>query len=155
MIGMGTELVSLETLADQINEQQGRIDAARFSALERVKDAGELLMQAKNLVKHGEWEGWLGAHCRVSVSMARKYMQLAREWPRLMEANQEPVADLGIKDALKLLAKPRETKVGPVVIDVEAVEVVEPLVQDTSPEPQLPARLEIANPSPAGGVPTV
>lgn len=126
------DLIPLDALADRINEAQVHIARAWSDTLGHAKEAGELLTQAKKLAGHGNWEAWLQGNCHVSVSMARKYMQLAKEWPRLVEANQEPVADLGIKDALKLLAKPRPQR-GPVIIDMGVEEVVEPQIGSPVP----------------------
>lgn len=107
---MGAALVSLETLADRINAKMNEAEAAHRTALERAKEAGELLIEAKDRVPHGQWLPWLADNCRVSADMAGKWMKLAREWPALVSAHSEQVPYLGVKEALRLLAKPKQAK---------------------------------------------
>ena len=145
---MSHQLVSLETLAHKINEQQALIEEAWGVTLERAREAGELLIEAKRLVGHGNWLPWLEANCRVSASMAGKYMKIARGWNVLVQGNTERVPYLSIRDALKLLAKPRQTtEPVPPTIDAEYTEVVESGSAEVDlPEPDsvadLLARLE-------------
>lgn len=125
---MSNELTSLETLAYRINEQQARIEQAWSTTLERAKEAGELLIEAKRLAGHGNWLTWLESNCRVSASMAEKYVKIARGWDALSDENAERVPYLSIRDAVKLLAKPRKrAEQPPVVIEGNVVEVVPPL----------------------------
>ena len=44
---------------------------------------GELLIEAKRQVKHGEWRPWIEANCKVPARTARHYMALARRRKRL------------------------------------------------------------------------
>lgn len=123
---MNQQLVSLETLAVRINEQQGLIEQALGVTLERAKEAGEMLIEAKRLVGHGNWLPWLETNCRVSASMAEKYMKIAKGWNVLAQGNPEHVPNLSIRDAVKLLAKPRPAKDKlPPTIDAEYTEVTE------------------------------
>jgi hypothetical protein len=61
--------------------------------------AGEMLLQAKQLCKHGEWLPWLKANVRISKSTAYEYMQIAEGWNNL-----PPGGNLGFKEALRLLS---------------------------------------------------
>lgn len=121
-MSMGTNAVSLDTLADQIRAKIDEVETAHRTTLERAREAGELLIRAKELVKHGQWLPWLEANCRVSADMAGKWMKLSRQWPELEASYSEQVPYLGVQEALKLLAKPREPK-KPITIEGEAVEV--------------------------------
>lgn len=115
---MSNDLISLEALAHRINEQQDRIEQAWGITLERAKQAGEMLMEAKRLAGHGNWLPWLETHCRVSASMAEKYVKIAKGWDMLVGENPEHVPNLSIRDAVKLLAKPRPPKTdSPTTID--------------------------------------
>lgn len=40
--------------------------------------AGEALLAAKKMVKHGEFEKWVEANCRCAYATAREYMRVAR-----------------------------------------------------------------------------
>lgn len=125
---MSQHLVSLDALAIRINEQQEQIEQAWGMTLELAKQAGEMLIEAKRLAGHGNWLPWLEANCRVSASMAEKYMKIAKGWDLLAAGNPEHVPNLSIRDAVKLLAKPRSSKAeAPPTIDAEFSEVaVEP-----------------------------
>lgn len=123
----GNEVVSLDTLAARINAKIAEVETAHRTTLERAREAGELLIQAKEQVDHGQWLPWLEAHCHVSVDMAGKWMKLSREWPEL-EAKFGTVPNVGVKEALKLLAKPRETKPVQAVIEGKAAAVLTPTV---------------------------
>lgn len=101
------ENASLNALAGQIKiEHEAAIGSAR-TALKHALRAGELLLEAKALVKHGQWLPWLSANVDVSERQAQKYMQLALNRPAL-EAKAPSEADLTIGDALELIAKPKE-----------------------------------------------
>jgi Protein of unknown function (DUF3102) len=46
--------------------------------LERAIAAGKLLLEAKALVKHGEWLPWLESHCQIPERTVQHYMRLAK-----------------------------------------------------------------------------
>jgi hypothetical protein len=128
------EMVSLDALALRINEQQARIEQAWGMTLELAKQAGEMLIEAKRLSGHGNWLPWLEANCRVSASMAEKYVKIAKGWDLLAVGNPEHVPNLSIRDAVKLLAKPRQPKAEPPeTIDAEFSEVTEDNVSQPDP----------------------
>ena len=95
---------SLEALAPAIvREHEAAVTAVR-SGLEHARRAGDLLLDAKRQVPHGEWLPWLAAHCpEVSGRTAQAYMRIAKRWPEL-EANAKRVADLSLREALAKLA---------------------------------------------------
>lgn len=100
-------MLSLSRLAVDILEAHHAFIATATSALEHAKQAGELLIEAKNQLPHGEWLPWLEAHCpNLSPRRAQGYMRIAREWPRLLEvaANTKRDSLLPIRDALTILA---------------------------------------------------
>jgi len=105
---MTKAVINLAAIAEGINAKQIEAEAAHRSALERTMEAGKLLIEAKKQLPYGQWLPWIEEHCQVSAEMAGKWMKLAREWPRLQEAYPEWVPESGVKDALRLLAKPRK-----------------------------------------------
>lgn len=136
---MNQELVSLDRLAIRINEQQARIEQAWGMTLELAKEAGEMLIEAKRVVGHGNWLPWIEASCHVSASMAEKYMKVAKGWDALTAGNPEHVPNLSIRDAVKLLAKPRQPKAElPPTIDAEFTEVAEAPLAPTNQPPADP-----------------
>ena len=51
--------IDLTDLADHINRVHGVV-------VEQARVCGELLIQAKSQVAHGEWEAWIKANCPFS-----------------------------------------------------------------------------------------
>jgi hypothetical protein len=89
--------------------------------------AGLYLIQAKRLVRHGEWLPWLENHCEVSERTARAYMQLAKMPDGVLligdhrvDQNGNAVADLSFRQAIKKVAKPKASK------STVAAEIVKP-----------------------------
>ncbi|QKC83943.1 DUF3102 domain-containing protein [Mesorhizobium sp. NZP2077] len=88
----------LPVLAAQIAEAHiGALDAAKTAA-ERAIEAGHALIEAKSLVKHGEWLPWLKGHCHISERSAQFYMKIAK-----LGLKSEMVSFLGIKAAAEVI----------------------------------------------------
>lgn len=96
----------LEELARWANEAHHGAEAKACEALELAMQAGAHLTEAKGRLSHGEWGGWLRDHFHGSERTARGYMRLASHRETIEEAKRQRVADLGIKEALQLLATP-------------------------------------------------
>lgn len=62
---------------------------------------GQRLIEAKEMLPHGEWLPWLEERVEFSERSANRFMRLAREW-----SNPTALADLGATKALTLLALP-------------------------------------------------
>ena len=94
----------LEHLAERINDahREARYHASR--AVERALEAGDLLLEVKSTLGHGEWLPWLAQHCPdVSRRSAQGYMRLARDLPLEMRN----VAHLTLNGAMRLLSAPK------------------------------------------------
>jgi len=98
----------LQDLAGQINAAHRAAVGLAASAVEQAMLAGNLLLQAKGKVPHGEWLPWLQEHCEVSVRSAQGYMRLALKVPELDVDIRNGVALLPLREALGLMAEPRE-----------------------------------------------
>jgi hypothetical protein len=99
---------TLPALAAEITDAHAAVLRATCSALEHGRRAGDLLIAGKALQPHGAWLPWLAARCpTLPERTARAYMQLARGWSTIEAANRQRVADLPLRDALKLLTEPR------------------------------------------------
>ena len=85
---------TIEIITDEI------LDAKRTGG-EAILTIGRCLIEAKDMLPHGEWLPWLNERVEFSERTAQKFMQLAREW-----ANPNTLADLGASKALMLLALP-------------------------------------------------
>ena len=98
-----TNELDLNTIATEINgEHAACFEAARATLAHAIR-AGELLQQAKELLKHGEWAPWLAENCEFSARTARNYMRLAEHKNEL--AKRQDNAILTVSGALALLAE--------------------------------------------------
>ena len=89
---------TIETITDEI------LDAKRAGG-EAILTIGRCLIEAKDMLPHGEWLPWLNERVEFSERTARNFMRLAREW-----TNRKTLADLGAAKALTLLALPPEER---------------------------------------------
>ena len=89
---------TIETITDEI------LDAKRTGG-EAILTIGRCLIEAKDMLPHGEWLPWLNGRVEFSERTARNFMRLAREW-----TNRQTLADLGAAKALTLLALPAEER---------------------------------------------
>jgi protein gp37 len=90
--------------SNSLADLAARIRTAARTTLEHAIQVGELLIEAKRLVAHGDWTTWLEGNCDLSERMAQNYMRLARH-----PSKPKLVSDLDptIKGAIKSLAKPK------------------------------------------------
>lgn len=96
----------LAKLAIDINAEIRAAEASYRKALDHAVRVGQLLIEAKALVNHGEWLPWLEANCAVKRTQAEKYMRLAR-------ANYHPSGNLTITEAVAQLTAPKVVKPDP------------------------------------------
>jgi hypothetical protein len=95
----------LQQLAERINAEHTRAEAAIREGLAHARAAGELLLRAQEQCPHGGWLPWLQQNVSFSARTAQTYMKVAQEWPELeRRAKAQRVALLPLRDGLKLLA---------------------------------------------------
>jgi hypothetical protein len=128
-------------------EHRAAIGAAE-DAMSHAIRAGELLIEAKAGVPHGDWAGWLEEHFEATDRSARGYMRLAR----LAGQNGSALPFSSIRGALDSTRKPRESP-GPAPIPepdpvdnepaagpVETEEAEDEPAQAPPPRPPTPTR---------------
>jgi hypothetical protein len=91
----------LDALAVEIGREVQAAEADFQSAVTHAIRAGELLIEARRQVHHGEWEDWVDANFPGSLRKAQGYMRLARKARSAMR-----FAHLGIGGALDKLSEP-------------------------------------------------
>jgi len=92
----------LVALAKEITKAHRAVEAAKKTSLDRAKEAGLKLLEAKRLVTHGEWLPWLKS-IGLPKRTAGEYMQIAR-----LPANKlATIANLGFGAALDAIRQPR------------------------------------------------
>ena len=89
---------TIEVITDEI------LDAKRTGG-EAILTIGRCLIEAKEVLPHGEWLPWLNERVELSERAAQRFMRLAREW-----SNPTTLSDLGASKALALLALPPEER---------------------------------------------
>jgi N6-adenosine-specific RNA methylase IME4 len=95
----------LVDIAARIRTEHEAVTASLKRGIEHAIAAGELLIEAKDHVPHGQWLPWLAEHCGVTPRSAQLYMRLARHRTEL-EANTKQISHLTIPKALNALAAP-------------------------------------------------
>ncbi len=88
----------LPVLAAEIRRAHAGVEDAAKTAAERAIEAGQALVEAKALLKHGEWLPWLQEHCALSERVAQLYMRIAGSGLK-----SETVSLLGLKAAAKAI----------------------------------------------------
>ena len=95
---------SLADLAARIRLEHCAAAEKLTEALRHAMTAGELLVEAKALVQHGQWLPWLADHVAISERTAQLYMRLAKNRGEI-EATKSAmaIADLTLNEAAALL----------------------------------------------------
>ena len=105
-----TEAALLRTVEPPAEERDietitGEILDAKRAGGEAILTIGRCLIEAKDMLSHGEWRSWLEERVEFSERSAQRFMRLAREW-----SNPTALSDLGATKALTLLALPPEER---------------------------------------------
>ena len=87
---------TIETITGEILDAQHR-------GGEAILTIGRCLIEAKEMLPHGEWLPWLNEKVSYSERTARRFMQAYRQL-----SNRPALADLGATKALALIALPEE-----------------------------------------------
>lgn len=98
----------LGLLVKRINDETTAAESHARSAMQHALAAGALLVQAKALVAHGDWQQWVEANCTISMRTASAYMRLATKIETLPDTERQRVADLPVRDAIRAISTPPE-----------------------------------------------
>jgi len=141
--------LSLSDLADRINQEHAKCEAAMNTSLQHALKAGRLLLEAKRQVDHGEWGDWLHENFKGSDRTARIYMRVFRHRAELSEAeaNRQTSAVLSLDGAVKLLTAPKpEPEEEPEVSEEPEDAQVEDNLEESPQAPELTDSEESAEP---------
>lgn len=119
------QLVSLKV---EVREEHEAAQHDFETAVERCINCGEMLMQAKKLVGHGNWISWLDGTA-VSERQAQRYMQIARNPSRVSDLESQ-------RAALAEIAQPKDCPPEIVDVELEEIEEVDAEVVDDEPAPR-------------------
>ena len=100
---MNATSLTLNDLANGIKSAHAGAMRNASAALDYARQAGELLMQAKQSLPHGAFGAWVQQNCDVSLRQAQRYMGAAqgkqlpvRKIEKLVAPNTTPVSLLGL-----------------------------------------------------------
>jgi hypothetical protein len=118
---------ALAELAGRINQLHGQGEALRLRVrqvglewIERARQIGEALAEAKSLVGHGGWLQWVEDNLDLQERMVRYYIAVHKNWdgirPRL-GGDRHPGADFSLKGLVQPTPRPRRPAALPAPID--------------------------------------
>ena len=95
---------SLADLAARIRSEHEAVSSALKDSVRHAIAAGELLIEAKAQLKHGQWLSWLAKHCVISERTAQLYVKLAKNRATIEKQMKSAigVADLTLNEAAAL-----------------------------------------------------
>ena len=96
---------ALDTLAREIKEAHDAAATAMRESLRHARRAGELLIEVKDQLPHGEFGPWIDAHCGFGWRTANLYMRIAHEWEKLVAENSQRIANLTLGETMDLLTR--------------------------------------------------
>ena len=100
---MPAALPTLETLTEEIGNYIDAVNTNLSMAAQNIIEVGKRLIQAKSLVKHGNWAKWLDSNFELSQDTAENYIKLAK---RFSTANSETFRNLKQSQMIAMLALP-------------------------------------------------
>jgi hypothetical protein len=95
---------ALTDLRERLKAEHAAVVSAIQGALAHAMAAGDILIEAKRQLDHGDWLPFLES-CDIEPRTAQRYMQVARHREEI-EANTTRVSHLSIRDALAQLKTP-------------------------------------------------
>lgn len=101
------EIESSVDLATAINDEHRKCGEAVLTALDHAMRAGDLLIEAKAEIGHGNWQAWIEENFEGSVRRAQEYMRLAKNREAIEAEKARSSALLGIDRALRAIAAPK------------------------------------------------
>jgi hypothetical protein len=101
---------SLTDLAARIRAEHEATGTALKSSVEHAMMAGDLLIEAKSRLKHGQWMPWLTKHCAMSDRTAQLYVKIAKNRTTIETNIRNAVADLTLGQAAALMMMTADMK---------------------------------------------
>jgi hypothetical protein len=122
-------------LAERINAAHARAEAALRLTLANAREAGELLLQAREKVPHGAWLPWVQGTCRIPERAAQAYLRAGNQAADLPPGKATP-KPLWISPAFPAAAGPVADRLAEVVALIwKAAELTrQALPEDGGPE---------------------
>ena len=94
-----------DDLVREINAEHGHVETYKRNTIQHAIRCGELLLEMKQRVGHGNWLAWVREHFDASERTARNYMEIAKS-----AAVADLHDDTTMRSALRALASPSQPK---------------------------------------------
>jgi Protein of unknown function (DUF3102) len=101
---------SLCDLAARIKVEHSAVSESLRESVRHSIAAGELLIEAKAQVAHGQWLPWLRDHVEISERTAQVYMRCAKGREEIEKQIRSGAADLSLNEATAILALSSDIK---------------------------------------------
>jgi hypothetical protein len=118
---------ALAELAGRINQMHGQGEALRLRVrqdglewIERARQIGEALAEAKALAGHGHWLRWVEDNLDIEQRMTRYYIGVHKHWDQIeprLGGDRHPGADFSLKGLVQSTPRPRRPAALPAPID--------------------------------------
>jgi len=95
--------MSEEELAKSIREKHSMMLTSFRSSVTHAMEVGDLLIEAKKRVGHGNFEAWCATHCEFSPRTVRRYKGMAEDRAKIEAALAAKTANLADLNAQRLL----------------------------------------------------
>jgi hypothetical protein len=93
----------LEELKRRANVAHHRARGAMATVVEQALEAGNALLEARDICPRGKWLAWLDEHFDGTARTAQRYLQAAKLWQSLA-ANTSARAPLPLRQTVRLLS---------------------------------------------------
>ena len=109
------QLVRLAPIAEQIKEEDKKIQLGLQHSLKHAIKAGQLLSQCKKMIGHGGWLEWFEAsEFPFKERTAQRYMSIYHRWKEIaakmcVSGNPSTLSDLTFTESVLLLAQKEKT----------------------------------------------
>lgn len=94
-----------DDLVREINAEHGQVETYKHNTIQHAIRCGDLLLEMKQRVGHGNWLAWVQEHFEASERTARNYMEIAKS-----AAVADLRDDTTMRSALRALASRSQPK---------------------------------------------
>lgn len=105
-----SELIQSELaeIANKIKGHSQRMRAIGAMALTTARNTGDLLIEAKSKLPHGQFSRWIDEHCEITARYAQISMQISENWSLIADQMRNNFAFDSINEALHYIREQRK-----------------------------------------------
>lgn len=133
----------LATLLAEVKSKHNAIRLANRNSLEHARDAGGILVRAKSVCKHGDWEKRLRDEADLSPQQAWKYIQIKNGWSFLPSGGDFTINEAVDYIANRMIGKECKEEQGPKTANLQPEQPPDPTDEIDKPEYACPTCGEV------------